>query len=195
MPRTVYHAYNRERDRAPMFRDAGDRRHFKALFARYLAREVQRDERGRDYPNHRKGVRLLALTLKTNHFHVVLLQIETGAAGELMHAVMTSYVKYFNGKYGRGGALFDSEVKMRPARDRRDELNVVAYVHENHGDHCYCEFCSHSSYLGHPALVPEWMDVAGGLALFGGVAPYLDWLRARQIQRAVIRRTAVDGGA
>lgn len=157
--------------------------------ATHLSVEEQKDSRGRKYSSHRKGVKVLALALKTNHFHVVLLQAEQGAAGRLMHAVMSSYVRYFNDKYGRGGAMFDSEVKLRPADSPRDRLNVIAYVHENHGDHCYCEFCSHALYTGHPALVPDWIDVAAGLELFGGVAGYLDWLRARQLQRAVLGET------
>lgn len=177
-----------------MFRDDEDRRFFKSLFERYLSVEPQADSRGRPYKNHRKGVRLLALTIKTNHFHVALLQLEPMAAGALMHAVMTSYVKYFNQKYGKSGEMFDGEIRLRPAEGLREELNVIAYVHENHGDHCYCEYCSHSLYLGHPAHVPDWIDVSAGLGRFGGVANYLDWLRARQIQRNV-QSTARSGGA
>ncbi|MFT4049445.1 MAG: hypothetical protein QM648_06340 [Solirubrobacterales bacterium] len=183
----ILHGYNREKDRAPMFRDAEDRRHFKGLFARYLGVQVVKNSKGRAYPNFSEKVRLFSLVLKTNHFHVILLQQEAGAASELMRVVMISYVKYFNAKYGREGALFDAEVRMRPAEGRRDALNLIAYVHENHGDHCYCEFCTHSLYVGHPALVPAWLDVAGALGLFGGIGGYLDWLRARQLQRAVLR--------
>jgi hypothetical protein len=122
-----------------------------------------------------------------------LLQLKPGAAGQLMHAVMTSYVAYFNQKYGKSGEMFDGEVRLRPTDGLRDELNVIAYVNENHGDHCYCEFCSHALYVGHPAHVPPWIDVAAGLSCFGGVANYLDWLRARQLQRQV-QGTARSGG-
>lgn len=177
-----------------MFRDDEDRRFFKSLFERYLSVEPQTDSRGRTYKNHREGVRLLSLTIKTNHFHVALLQLAPRAAGDLMHAVMTAYVIYFNRKYEKQGEMFDGEVRLRPAEDLRDELNAIAYVHENHGDHCYCEFCSHSLYVGHPASVPAWIDVAAGLRYFGGVANYLDWLRARQLQRSVLS-TARSGGA
>lgn len=177
-----------------MFRDDEDRRFFKSLFERYLSVETQTDSRGRPYKNHREGVRLLSLTIKTNHFHVALLQLSPGTAGELMHAVMTAYVLYFNRKYKKQGEMFDGEVRLRPAEDLRDELNAIAYVHENHGDHCYCQFCSHSLYVGHPANVPSWIDVDAGLRCFGGVANYLDWLRARQLQRSVLS-TARSGGA
>ncbi len=183
---TVYHGYNRERSRAPMFRDDEDRRHFKALFERYLSPQPQANARGREYPNFNGRVKLFSLVLKTNHFHAVVFQVEPYAAGELFRVVMIAYAKYFNRKYGRSGSMFDAEVRLRPADGLREELNAIAYVHENHGDHCYCEFCTHSLYVGHPALVPDWLDVAGALARFGGVASYLDWMRARQLQRAVL---------
>jgi hypothetical protein len=182
----VLHGYNREKSRTPMFKDDEDRRLFKSLFERYLSAEPQTDSRGRPYKNHRAGVRLLALTIKTNHFHVALLQLEPMAAGALMQAVMTTYVRYFNKKYGSSGAMFEGEVRLRPAKDLRDELHLIAYVHENHGDDCYCEFCSHSLYVGHPSHVPSWIDVAEGLARYRGVSNYLRWLRTRQAQREVL---------
>ena len=100
------------------------------------------------YPSFRGEVRLLSLSMMGNHFHVALLQLEGGGAGRLMHAVMTAYVVYFNRKYGKGGEMFDEEIRLRTANGRREQLNVIAYVHENHGDHCHCEFCSHSLYVG-----------------------------------------------
>lgn len=191
---TIYHGYNREREKAPMFRDDEDRRFFKSLFERYLSDEPVKDDRGRVYPNFRSDVALLSLAIMTNHFHVALFQLQPAGASDLMHAVMTVYVRYFNRKHGKSGEMFDGEVRLRPAKGRRDALNVIAYVHENHGDHCYCEYCSHALYVGHPAHAPRWIDVETGLRLFGGVANYLDWLRARQLHRSVLN-TARSGGA
>ncbi|MBJ7457925.1 MAG: hypothetical protein JHD02_01925 [Thermoleophilaceae bacterium] len=185
---TVSHGYNREVNGAPMFRDDEDRRFFKSLFARYLSTEPSKDSRGRVYPNFRGQVELLGLAIKTTHYHVTPFELELGGAGELMRTVVSTYVRYFNRKYGKAGAMFDGEVRLRPASNRREALNAIAYVHENHGDHCYCEFCSHSLYVGHPGHVPDWVNVERGLALFGGVPNYLDWLRARQIQRKVLGR-------
>lgn len=173
-----------------MFRGDEDRAFFKSLFERYLAAEPQFDGRRRPYKNHRKGVRLLSIAIKTNHFHVILLQIEPDAVGALLQAVMTTYVRYFNKKYGEVGEMFDGEARFRPAKDRRDELGLIAYVHENHGDHCYCRFCSHALYVGHPGHVPSWIDVDEGLKRFGGVANYLKLLRARQMQREVLGEPA-----
>lgn len=186
----IFHAYNREKTRAPMFRDAADKRHFKSLFERYLGEPAFDRKRGRNYPNHRGGVKLLALTLKTNHFHAIVNQLEPGAASELFQAIMISYVKYFNAKYGTDGHLFESEVKFRPADGLRDALGLIGYVHDNHPDHCYCEFCSHSLYVGHPSHVPGWIDVAGALDLFGGVAKYLAWMDARHVMRDIAAAAA-----
>ncbi len=169
-----------------MFLDDEDRRYFKALFARYLGPEQQVDRRGRPYQHYRDRVRLWSLTIKTNHFHVVLHQLQPGGAGELMKTVLALYVRYFNERHGGGGAMSLGEIRLRPAEDRRAALNAVAYVHENHGDHCYCEFCSHGAYMGHPAHVPPWLDVAEALECFGGVGGYIDWMQARRLQRAVL---------
>lgn len=183
---TVYHGYNRQRDGVAMFRDDEDRRYFKQLFARCLSVEPQFDDRGRAYRNYRDGVRLWSLTIKTTHYHVVLHQLQAGAAGRLMKTVLARYVRWFNAKYGEEGAMFIGETRLRPAADRRAELNAVAYVHENHGDHCYCEFCSHGAYMGHPADVPSWLDVGEALERFGGVGGYVSWLEARRMQRRVL---------
>jgi hypothetical protein len=191
---TIYHGYNREREKAPMFRDDEDRRFFKSLFERHLSVEPQTDSRGRPFKNHRERVRLLSLTIMTNHFHVALFQIEAGGAGALMKAIVAVYVRHFNDKYGRDGAMFDGEVRLRASKNRRDDLNAIAYVHENHGDHCYCEFCTHGLYVGHPRLVPDWVDAARGLELFGGVGGYEDWLRARRMQRQVLSLAAAHSG-
>jgi hypothetical protein len=90
--------------------------------------------------------------------------------------------------------MFDGEVRLRASKNRREDLNAIAYVHENHGDHCYCEFCTHGLYVGHPGLVPDWVDAARGLALFGGVGGYGDWLRARRLQRQVLNLAAAHSG-
>src|SRR4051812_41704268 len=106
----LYHGYNREREKAPMFKDDEDRRFFKSLFERHLSLDPPSDSRGRQYASYRHRVELLSLTIKRNHFHVALFQLEPGGAGALMRAVVAVYVRYFNDKYGKGGAMFDGEV-------------------------------------------------------------------------------------
>lgn len=182
---TTYHVYNRQRQRRAMFRDDDDRRFFVALFERYLSAEPQADDRGRLYATYCGRVRLWSLTLMGNHFHLVLHQVEAGAIGALMRSVMAVYVRYFNSKYGTSGEMFAGEVRMRPAESRRDELGMVAYAHENHGDHCFCEFCTHALYVGPPANVPDWIDVASALDRFGGVDGYNRFMAARRELRAV----------
>lgn len=190
--RTVFHGYNREKSRASMFRDAEDRRYFKGLFERYLSAEPQFDSRGREYVNYRDRVHLWSLTIMGNHFHVVLFQIEPGGAGELMKAVAGLYVRYFNRKYGRSERMFNGEARLRPATGAREILNAVSYCHDNHGDHCYCEFCTHSLYVGHPSHVPSWVDVGEALTRMGGVDGYLAWLATRREQRRIL--SAAEGG-
>lgn len=184
---TVYHVYNRHKSKLAMFRDDEDRRYFKALVARYVSPDSEYDDRGRPYVNYRDRVRVWSLTIKTTHFHLVCHQLQPGGVGAMMKTVLALCVRYFNKKYGEQGELFLGEVRMRPALTRREQLNAIAYVHENHGDDCYCEFCSHGVYMGHPSQAPAWLDAAVALELFGGVGGYSEWLGTRRTQRRILR--------
>ena len=45
--------------------------------------------------------------------------------------------------------MFDGEVQLQSFNESAERnLNAIAYVHDNHGDHCYCEFCTHCLMSG-----------------------------------------------
>jgi REP element-mobilizing transposase RayT len=178
---SMYHVYNRELTRGPMFLDADDRRFFKALFRRYLSREQQFDSRSRPYENLRGRVRLVTFCLMRNHFHVILFQIRPGGLEDLMKRVMGSYVQYFNKKYGRTGRMFDGAYRAPHLPTLGDKLRAIAYVHENHQEHCLCDSCGYRHFVGPPEAVPDWIDVASALRLFGGVAGFLRFSAARWV--------------
>lgn len=162
-----------------MFHDDDDRRAFMDILKRHLSRIPSRDSRGRPHKNLRDVVRLAAFALKENHFHLVLYQVVAGGVGELMRPVLVAYTNYFNRKYGTSGSLFVDVTRRRLLDGRREELDGISYVHDNHGPDCRCEFCSHRFYVGDEADVPSWIGVKGGLELFGGVAEYERFRRLR----------------
>lgn len=174
-PNADFHSYNRERNRDPMFIDDEDRRMFLSIVRRYLSTVVHKDARGRPYRNLRSQVRLLAFALMENHFHLVLRQLRAGGMEAFMRSVMTSYVQYFNRRHGSAGGMFIERYRAAEKPDRRSKLNAIAYVHDNHGLDCCCEFCSHSFYLASPAEVPSWIDARVGVTMFGGADKYLEY--------------------
>lgn len=182
---TFKHVYNREQNREPMFVDDEDRRMFLWIVRRHLGEVVQSDSRGRPYRNFRGELQLLSFALMTNHFHLVIRQLKAGALRSFMNGVMSSYVRYFNRRHGTSGSIFVGAYRAAPKEDRRSRLNAIAYVHDNHGSDCRCEFCSHRLFLAKPEEVPSWIAVDSALREFGGRDEYLRYRQFRQDLKAL----------
>lgn len=176
---TDFHTYNREQNREPMFFDDDDRRMFLWLVRRYLSVVQHTDSRGRPYRNLRSHVQLLAFALMENHFHLVLRQLRAGGLETFMNGVMSSYVRYFNKRHGRSGKLFTERFRAAEKLDRRSRLNAIAYVHDNHGLDCRCEFCSHRFYLAEGDEIPSWIAAEQSVGMFGGVERYVQYRTLR----------------
>jgi hypothetical protein len=175
-----FHVYNRQRDRDPIFRDDEDRRTFLWMISRYLTPVPQHDLRGRAYRNLRGHVEVLAFALMLNHFHLVIRQLRPGGLRMLMNGAMSSYVRYFNAKYGEDGSMFGERYRAAEKSDRRSLLNAISYVHDNHAIDCGCEFCSHRFYADPRSEVPSWLAAETGLQRFGGHDRYLDYREMRR---------------
>jgi hypothetical protein len=184
LPRTLYHLYNRQRNRDAMFHDDEDRRTFLDMFKRRLSRLPAKDSRGRPVQSLRASIRLVAFALMENHFHLVVYQVVRGGIAELMRPVLVGYTSYYNRKYGVSGSLFVDRTRRRPLIGRRGELDGISYVHDNHGRDCRCEFCSHRLYMGRPDDVPSWIGVSDALGRFGGVDEYESFRRLRWERKA-----------
>lgn len=64
--------------------------------------------------------------------HVHLLIKETGEPlGETMKRISSSYVYYYNHKYGRIGHLFQERFKSQPVSDWEYFLTLLRYIHQN----------------------------------------------------------------
>lgn len=186
LPGTLYHVYNREADRGRMFFDDEDRLFFRDLLRRHLGSDATKDDRGRPYRNLRDRVRVAAFAVCWTHFHLIAFQIDSGGLESLMKSVMNGYSAYFERKYGGERPRFLASYRARPLLTRREKLTCIAYVNENHGDHCFCEFCSHREYATGGQAAPAWLDASSGLKLFGSVGVYLELLDLRRRQRALL---------
>ena len=75
------------------------------------------------------GIGLTAYCLMTNHIHILLNAQET--PGTFVQKIASSYVYYFNQKYGRIGHLFQDRYKCEPVNNVGYLLTVFRYILQN----------------------------------------------------------------
>ena len=125
-----YHIYNRGSEKKIIFKNQGD--HF------YFLRQITKYKKQFD-------VKVIVYILMPNHFHFVLKESEhqsTPGVSEtpgvkdfgikkFMHALQTSYAKYFNQKYQASGHVFQGRFKSILV-DKEAYLNFLScYIHVN----------------------------------------------------------------
>jgi putative transposase len=124
MPRTarasvgnvVYHVINRGNDRAKIFHKDGDFLAFLQLI---------------DLACQRIPMRVLAVCLMPNHFHLVLWPHRDGDLSRWMQWLMTSHVRRYHQHRGTSGHIWQGRFKAFPVQ-RDDHLIVVMrYVERN----------------------------------------------------------------
>lgn len=142
-----YHVYNRGIERRIIFRDERDYIAFLHLLERYLGKKPTYDSQGREYERFSNEIRLVAFCLLPDHFHLLLYQTKPDAITRLMRAVSAAYVRYFNERYRRAGALFHGRYKA--ARISRAALtHVTRYIHLIPDDYMVWPWSSLRAYLG-----------------------------------------------
>jgi putative transposase len=66
-----------------------------------------------------------------NHFHLLLQQITDEGISKYLHRLQTGYTMYFNKRYERSGALFQSTFKCKQIKDDSYLLQLSRYIHLN----------------------------------------------------------------
>ena len=84
-----------------------------------------------------KLVEIIAFNILDNHYHLILRQLVDGGISKFMHAFGTGYVRHFNEKYKRSGALFQGPFKAEHIGSDEYLNYVVTYVNTNHLIHGY----------------------------------------------------------
>lgn len=82
-------------------------------------------------------VDILAWTLLSNHFHIVLVELVEGGAAKFMQRVCGSMTKTFNQKYKEKGSLFQSSYKGKTVHQDTYFRQLVWYVLVKNTLDCY----------------------------------------------------------
>lgn len=71
-----------------------------------------------------------AYCLMSNHFHLLIRERDE-KVGDTVKRIASSYVYYYNRKYGRDGHLFKERFKSEPVNDMAYFTTLLRYIHQN----------------------------------------------------------------
>jgi REP element-mobilizing transposase RayT len=154
-PNAIYHVSARGNERAAIYRDEGDRRHFLELLA--------------DAVKHERW-RVLSYCLMTNHYHLLVETPNANLARGMRH-LNGVYAQAFHRHYGRDGHLFQG--RYGAILVQRDEhlLGAVRYILRNPLRAGMCERVDEWPWSSHAATVgarpPGFLALEALLAYFG----------------------------
>lgn len=81
-----------------------------------------------------RSVELVAFCLMSNHYHLLVREVEEGGIASYMQRIGNGYTKYFNSKHERSGHVFQGAYKAVHVKDDRQLLYLSAYIHRNPRD-------------------------------------------------------------
>ncbi|HSX31005.1 MAG TPA: transposase [Candidatus Saccharimonadales bacterium] len=171
---SFYHVYARGHSKHRIFLDEQDYLYFLGLLERYLSSEELKNGAGLPYPNFYNKVELNAFCLMPNHFHFLVYQHQQEALSSFMRSVMTSYSRYFNTRYGRSGALFESRFRASLISDEAYLEHVTRYIHLNPRQWRDYEYSSLPYYLQRVQV--SWLRVERITQMFASPDEYLKFV-------------------
>ena len=110
-----YHVYDRGNSKQIIFEDDSDRYRFLSDISDRFARHE---------------VAVLAWCLMDNHFHLMV-DDPFDNLSKAMQCALTAYAKYFNGKTGRTGHLFDNRYSRVAVESDTQAVQLLDYIHLN----------------------------------------------------------------
>lgn len=138
-----YHIYNRGVEKRTIFKDTQDCEVLLHYLKMYLSpvEELRELAKQQQYPGTRlqrflplnlsKEINLLSFSLMPNHIHLQIKQHTKEGIIKFMRRILTSYAVYFNKKYERVGALFQSKYKAAIIASDEYLLHLSRYIHLN----------------------------------------------------------------
>ncbi len=133
-----YHIYNRGTDKRTIFKDVADYDRFLELLFlsnSFLAVDIRHVRKSYepiyDFERGDSLVHIGAYCLMPNHFHILLTQAVEHGIQKFMQKLLTGYSMYFNKKYERSGALFESRFKSQHASTDEYLKYLFSYIHLN----------------------------------------------------------------
>lgn len=182
-PNSFYHVYARGASKQTIFNDESDKDRFLSLFERYLSESQAVSSTGVPYPHYRDRIELLAYCLMGNHFHLLLWQDDESDMSQFMRSLMTSYSRYYNLKYKRSGALFESRYKASLIRDDAYLQHISRYIHLNTR---YWQRYKYSSLNWYFKPKPEWLQTAKIEDVFRDREDYMQFHKDYEGQKAIL---------
>jgi len=135
VPGEFYHIYNRGNSKQIIFNETSDYFHFiKLLYLSNSQNKLVFRNLKIDFIDFDQGEKLVyigAYCLMSNHFHLILSQVENGSISKFMQKVTTAYSMYYNKKYNRTGSLFEGKFKSQYTGDDRYLKYLFSYIHLN----------------------------------------------------------------
>lgn len=117
------------------------------------------------------GFELYAFCFMTNHVHLFMKEQAPGDMANIMKRILGSYATWFNRKYSRAGALFNSRYKSEPVEDEKYFFGLTRYIHQNpQKAHMVktAEEYIYSSYNEYVENEPDITDIDFLLEMLGG---------------------------
>lgn len=152
-----------------------DKREFLSCMRDYLDPAGVSNSSGHLYDDLTSDVAVLTYALIENHYHVILRELAMGGMRSLMRRTQIKYAMYYNRSRSRRGPVFDRRFEPTPIADLRHAQFAIGYVHLNHVvEQLDYEFTGHGLFVGREAS--PWIDSRTGVALFGGVDGYVDFM-------------------
>ncbi|MDO8565269.1 MAG: transposase [bacterium] len=78
-----------------------------------------------------RTVELVAFCIMSNHFHLILKEVEQGGIAAYMQRVLNAYSKYYNTKYKKSGHVFQGPYQAVHIESDTQLLYLSAYIHRN----------------------------------------------------------------
>ncbi len=142
-----YHVFNRGMHKRDIFRHDRDRQRFlfsllyfqsprtfdniSELMPYFLQHRMLKDKALTPEIVKRRFVSLLAFTLMSNHFHLLIQAHTDSGVSSYLQRAQNSYTKYFNARYEESGHLFQGPFRAIHIRDNEQLLYASAYIHRN----------------------------------------------------------------
>jgi putative transposase len=131
----IYHILNRSLDKKKIFLNDKDYLRFIHDLFEFNDENLANKYSVLQGPNIRKPRKLLvniyAFCLMPNHYHLLVSEMKEGGIVKFMQKLGAGYVRYYNNKYKRKGALFESRYKSILISNSNHFLNLPYYIHLN----------------------------------------------------------------
>lgn len=158
-PSGIYHVIARGAGRRILFEDDEDRVFFLEKLSHYRGKH---------------DASIFAWCLMENHVHI-LTKCELSSLSKLMSSLNTSFARYYNGRYGHVGPVFQDRFKSCPVDSDAYLMELIRYIHLNpqHAGISTYNAYPWSSYREYVGGMPGICAKDFVLSCFGGLQPFI----------------------